>query len=515
MSKKLISVVLIVCMMFTVMSCGQSSNSSIGYGEEQWQIDRDEEPVTITYLTIGDKPTNGMTEEVVKKLNKILLKKVNAKLDIFYVGWNDYLDTYNRVIDSEDLDIDLIATSADWLDAWPNVIEGNFLPMTQEMLATFCPMTYANVKESQWKQCSYEGQIYFIPENEYSQWTNHGFVYRGDIANEAGVTDIKNWEDVTRYLEYVVDNKPDMIPWDADGTTNILGLGYLMSTSKYNPIYEISTYGIWGAYSDKPGVVISPYYEGQELIEFAKTMKHWNNIGVWREDLSDAGDNSDEFIDGTTSLDQQHTQMYFTDVRPQMEINQPISDTRFYWFGKESGNLMKDSILHGAMAISSRSKNPEKALMVYDLLRNNEECYRLIRYGIEGRQYVLTEGDKIEKPSGYNDQRDAFLTNFWWGRRDEFEKIDSSYAWDKYYELLEQYDYVAIDYPWDGYNFSSVLSDKRTKAVIEVFNKYIPELSYGQYDVTPEEEVALFREELKSAGFEEVTENIQRTIDEY
>ena len=176
---------------------------------------------------------------------------------------------------------------------------------------------------------------------------------------------------------------------------------------------------------------------------------------------------------------------------------------------------MKDSILHGAMAISSRSKNPEKALMVYDLLRNNEECYRLIRYGIEGRQYVLTEGDKIEKPSGYNDQRDAFLTNFWWGRRDEFEKIDSSYAWDKYYELLEQYEYVAIDYPWDGCNFTSVLSDKRTKAVIGVFDKYIPELSYGKYDVTPEEEVALFREALKHVGFEEVTENIQRIIDEY
>ena len=97
----------------------------------------------------------------------------------------------------------------------------------------------------------------------------------------------------------------------------------------------------------------------------------------------------------------------------------------------------------------------------------------------------------------------------------EFEKIDASYAWDKYYELLEQYDHVAIEYPWDGYNFGKILADKKTKAVISVFDKYIVEISYGMYEVTPEEEVALFREELKNAGFEEVTAEIHKTIDSY
>ena len=53
-----------------------------------WDIDFNEEPTTVTLLTIGDKPTNGMTEEAVAEINKILLKRVNAKLDIFYVGWD-------------------------------------------------------------------------------------------------------------------------------------------------------------------------------------------------------------------------------------------------------------------------------------------------------------------------------------------------------------------------------------------------------------------------------------------
>ena len=280
MVKKLISVVLIICIVLAVLSCGEHSDYSA-----------ENEVVTITYLTIGDKPTNGVTEEVVQEINKILLKKANARLDIFYVGWNDYLNNYNKVLESDDIDIDLVATSTDWLDAWPNVVKGSFLPLSREMLIAFCPKTYENVKDSQWEQCSYNGEVYFIPENEYTQWTNHGFVYRGDIASEAGLDEISSWGELTRYLQYVEDNKPNMIPWDSDGNTDILGLGYIMSVSKYNPIYEISTYGIWGAYSDKHEVLVSPYYEGEELINFARLMKLWKRAGVWRADLSNAGDN--------------------------------------------------------------------------------------------------------------------------------------------------------------------------------------------------------------------------------
>ena len=512
MRKRILSVLLIISMIAAVSACDhRGMDLAMDTG---WDVDFTEEPTTITYLTIGDKPTNGKTENVIKELNKILVKKVNAKLDIYYVGWDDYLNQYNSALRTAE-NIDLIGTSTDWLDAWPNVVDGNFLPMSKEMIRTFCPRTYFNVMEEQWNKCTYNGNIYFIPENEYTQWTNHGFIYRLDIARQAGIDCINNWNDLNDYMVYLTSNRQDMLAWDADGTNVIPTLGYLTSVSEYVPIYEISTYGLWGIYGKQSKTIESPYYSGEDYINYARLMKKWDEMGVWRAGLDGSGDNSDEFYSGYTALDEHHTQKYYTEIEPTMEVRQPGAEIDFYWFGKDCGNLQRTSILHGAMAISARSKNPEKALMVYDELRNDPECYRLICYGIEGVQYVRTKDGRIEKPSGYNENRDSIVTNFWWGRRDELELSDKDYAWDEYYELIDDYDHVAIDYLWDGYNLQFEMGNEELSAVLAICDEYIPRIAYGQYSCTPEEEVEEFRARLKEAGFENITNQIQKIVDSY
>lgn len=479
------------------------------------EIDYTKDPVTITYLTIGEKPSNGRTEEVIKELNSILEKEVNARLDIYYIPWKDYLENYNIALDSGDVDLDLIGTGSDWLDAWPNAIKGNFLPLSKEMLQEYCPQTYSNIKKEEWEKCSYNGSIYMIPENEYTQWINHGFVYRKDLAREAGLDRVRSWSDLDKYLKYVKKAHPDMLPWDADGKTVIHTLGYLMSARKYAPIYELSTYGIWGAYTDDLKTIVSPYYTGDEFLEYAKLMKDWDESGIWRDDFRFTGDNTEEFFSGYTSVVQHHTQKYYSEIKPTMDVMIPEAETDFFWFGEENGNLMKNSILHGAMAVYSGSKNPEKALMVYDLLRNDPRCYRLINYGIEGVQYEVNKNGLLEKPSGYNADRDGIVMNFWWGRRDALEIQDSSYNWSEYYDLIDTYDRNAYSYPWDSVPFSTEDINKEIKSIVEVFDKYLPEITYGQYDVTPEEEVTIFRQKLKEAGIEEVTAKLQRVLNSY
>ncbi len=518
MKKRIISSLLIMFLIIGTAACG-----SFGHSKENrktnddaykvWDIDFNEEPTTVTLLTIGDKPTNGMTEEAVAEINKILLKRVNAKLDIFYVGWDDYLHRYNEIISSKNSNIDLIGTGSDWLDAWPNARQGNFLPMSREMLQFFCPETYSRVTSAEWDKCSYDGKIYFIPENEYTQWTNHGFIYRADVAREAGYDKLQSWDDITGYFSYIVRKKPEMIAWDSDGTNTIIGLGYLMSQKKYNPIYEVTTYGLWGAYSDGDGKIVSPYYEGDEFIKFAKLMKEWDMIGVWRAGQKGAGDEIDEFYQGYSAVVQHHTAQYYNVIEPLLRVKNPSASAGFYWFGEENANLMKTSILHGAMAVSAYSKNPEKALMVYDVLRNDRTCYRLMRYGVEGMQYVSPDGKKMEKPRGYNADRDDITTNFWWGRRDDYELLDTELNWNDYYKLLDSYEHVAVDYPWDGYDFAYGLDQNKLQAVIEVCDKYIPEITYARYSIPPEAEVTLFRDALKEAGIEDITRQLQKIKD--
>ncbi len=510
MSKRIVSILLVLFMLMTIVACGKGENRGYQKNKAASQIDFSQKPVTITYLTIGDKPVNGRTEEVIEQLNKILIKRLNARLDIYYVGWNDYLQNYDRTLENPNAGIDLVGTGTDWLDAWPNVINGNFLPLTEEMIREYCPETFANVPKTTWKKCSYDGSIYFLPENEYTQWTNHGFIYRTDIAKEAGLSEVKSWDDLDKYFECVIKNHSEMTPWDFAGDSGVPALGYIMSSMKYVPIYEVTTYGLWGEDSNNKGKIISPFYMGDEFVEYARLMKKWNQMGVWRSNVSTAEDNTEEFYAGTSSVAQHHTQNFFTSIKPAMRVKNPDVGVKFYWFGKESGNLMRLSDLHGAMAISAYSQNPERALMVYDMLRNDEECYRLLRYGIEGIQYTVTDSGMMEKPSGYNEAKDGIVTNFWWGRRDVLEIPDSANSWDDYYELVGSYEHVAIDYPWDGVPFSTPQINAQLSEITAICDKYIPLISTGQYDKKPEDMVAEFRNELMKAGFERITGQLQR-----
>ena len=101
-----------------------------------------------------------------------------------------------------------------------------------------------------------------------------------------------------------------------------------------------------------------------------------------------------------------------------MDVKQPGSDVKMYYWGQENNNVSKPIKTHGAAAISANSKHPERALMVYDLLRNDEECYRYINYGVEGTDYIVTDDGKLAYPEGWDEATDKVDANFWCGRND-------------------------------------------------------------------------------------------------
>ena len=190
--KKLLSILLAV--MLVAGLCGLASAESpvaraADIWAEKWADVDTSEHVVINYMTTGDAPTSGANPEMLAELNKILTEKVNAEINIVWISWTDYLANYNLRIASMDGSIDLIGSSTDWLDAWPNAKRGGFLELDKEMLAKYAPVTWEAVPEDHWNVCTYEGDIYFIPEDKYSQWTNHGFAYRLDWAKEAGLAD--------------------------------------------------------------------------------------------------------------------------------------------------------------------------------------------------------------------------------------------------------------------------------------------------------------------------------------
>lgn len=491
--------------------------------DEEWfssDIDTSEH-VTIVYVTTGNKPTNTATDDMLAQLNEILTEKVNAELEIYYIEWTDYLTNYNLLLSSLDGTIDLVGTATDWLDAWPNAKKGAFLELSEDMLQTYCPKTYAQVEaDGHWEDCMYNGQIYLIPEDNYSQWINHGFMYRQDWADEAGLTDgVHSWEDMTTYFQGILDNHPDVIPWDSDGTpaTTVAG-GWIASHTDDILIDGLGTCMFYGTKED-PYTIISPYMDDDTLYDYADLMYEWNEMGVWRTDVLNNTETStrDELYAGTTGTDQHHTETWYGAVRPEMDEQQPGSDVGFFWFGEEMGNLVRMTTTHGAMAISAASQNPERALMVYDLLRNDEECYRLFNYGIEGVQYEFVDPEDessllIQRPESYDEETDGIVTDYWWGRNDDLELRWNDCYWDGLDEISQVYESVAIDYPYGQFVIDTSPISSYISSMSEVWDTYMKQIAFGQSD-DPHGLVDEFREQMKNAGYDEVLSYLQEQMD--
>ena len=486
--KRLGAMLLAGTMLLGATACGGGSNSSTtgnaaksedsasttetGGTTSSGDIDTSEH-VVITYMVTGDKPDGKSAErldEMMEKLNAILTEKVNAELEIYYIGWTDYLSNYNLTLAQMDGSVDLVGTASDWLDAWPNAKNGAFLELSEDMLKTYAPKTWESVSQDHWDLCKYNGSIYLIPEDNYAQMAN----------------------------------------------------GWITSHSNFVAIDGVCSGALWGGTKDDLYTITTPAYTDTDMmVEYAKLMKEWDNIGVWKTDVlnNTASSNRDDYRIGRVAAEQHHTQTW-TDLcsaTPSNTIYQddPDAESGFFYFGEETGNVVALSITHGAMAVSAASKNPERALMVYDLLRNDEECYRLLCYGIEGVSYEINDEGLRTTPEGYNSDTDNIngMTNWWWGRNDDLEIRDATRNWDAIDKLYSEYDSLKIDYPYG--QFVPEVDDIQSKIdnINEVYTNYTKQISYGKYQGTAEEIVAEMQSALKQAGIEEVTAALQEQFD--
>ena len=545
MKKKLVSLLLATTMVAGLVGCGNSNggssdtsattdtksetsattadtSSTEAASTETADIDTSEH-VVITYMTTGGSDEGNGNPDMLAKLNEILTEKVNAELKIYHIDWTNYLSVYNLTLAQMDGSVDLVGTASDWLDAWPNAKNGAFLELSEDMLKTYAPKTWESVPAEHWDLCKYNGEIYLMPEDNYAQWTNHGFAYRLDWAKEAGLTDgVKSWEDLTTYFKYVKETYGNDLKylWDSDGTQyNQMVGGWITSHSNYVAIDGLNSGAMWGGSKDDLYTVYSPYMtDTDSLVEYAKLMKELNDLGVFPTNVlnNTAAQNRDEYRVGQVAVEQHHTETW-TDLCSHTSSNtiydtDEDAETGFFYFGEETGNVVALSITHGAMAVSAGSKNPERALMVYDLLRNDPECYRLFNYGIEGVQYAIDENGMKYTPDTYDQATQEIQTNFWWGRNDDLGLKDATKNWDAIDKLYAEYDSLKIDYPYG--QFIPDVDDIQGKIdnVSSVQEEYMKQISFGLYSGSAEDIVAEYQAALEKAGINDVTAALQEQI---
>ncbi|QUI21601.1 ABC transporter substrate-binding protein [Vallitalea pronyensis] len=527
LKSKILALLMIVLLVVSGVGCGSekatnggeesknpsssSNTESNDNGESEGTQDTKEELefVELTYLALGNVPTNGQLELAMEEWNKILKEEINAHLKIEWVEWADWLTKYNLLMVSGE-PIDLI-TSGDWLDMWANAEKGAFMPL--DNLIQYAPLTSADIQDHEWENCKLDGTTYFFPENNYTQYVNHGMYYRGDWAKEFGI-EVTDYKSLGDYLQAVKDNKEGVIPFDVNGTQYELFDGWVTSELGAMNLLMIPTgfhKVVWAKSKDDLFNVYSPIFS-DEFVDFAVMMKEWGDAGYWREDvLNFKGDTRELFKAGQSGADQHHTQTYRT-LRYEMDNLVPGSDIQFFPFASTKKNLVQTPVIHGAMAVGANSQNPERAVMAYEIMRQNEEFYRLFNFGREGVQYIIEDGVK-KRPEGYVDAEHEFYTDFWAGREDKFElPTDTEFA--GIYDLWEDFNSYAIPDPYSRFIFDRTSVEAELAAISDVTSVFGPAITYGKTG-DPVAAVEEYREALKKAGIDKVLEEVQKQMNDH
>ena len=472
-------------------------------------------PVTVTLLILGDRPTGNRVDAVLEEINKITSERIGAVLRLRHIEWANWQNQYQLALASRDSSFDLVTTSTTWLFAWEIARRGGFYPLTPELLEKNAPKTWAAVSPAHWDICTWEDSIWFIPESQFTQYINHGMYWRKDWAKEGGLEEITVFEDLETYFDIVKEHIPDVFPWDISGNHLPLGMigAYMQSKRMVQPILGVATgnYTLFEYDVNDPYTVVSLAMDSNEMFEAARMFDRWAKKGFWREDvLNYQGEPYYLFISGLSGAYQHHTNSFFG-VRVTMDLEQPGSDIQMYYFGQENNNVNKNLITHAAMAVNGASGNVEKALQMYDLLRNDRELYLLFNYGIEGIDYIVNADGAFRRPDDFNDMTDLLGINFWGGRMDEFEPVWDNW-WPGRQDMIDNLNSFTMEYPLEKFIFDSSRVSAEMSALGNVAMIHLPSLYFGK-TADPDTAVEEFRAALRQAGFDRVKEEIQLQLD--
>ncbi|MFI3201354.1 MAG: ABC transporter substrate-binding protein [Eubacteriales bacterium] len=169
------------------------------------------------------------------------------------------------------------------------------------------------------------------------------------------------------------------------------------------------------------------------------------------------------------------------------------------------------SVSQGAMmAISTASKNPERAMMFLNLLNTDSHLMTLLNYGVEGIHYHYNDNGLVE----FTDERKQYTP---WrngmGNVTILPVMEGEGDENYWEDVFLSYYNTAKDIPILGFTFDASNVEIQSAALVNVATQYALSLSTGQ--INPATELDKFLEALDNAGMQEYLAEAQAQLEEF
>ncbi len=509
--KKALCLLLTLVMVMGLAACGgdpsgssepptgnsEAPSGGVG-GNSESVINFDEDPYEVSIQFVGLFEANNNVENVEAALNEITLKKINCTVDIVPVFIGDLPTTTSLgVAGGEKMDVVTVGLTS----GITSMVSDDLLLPLDDLLAERGQAALdvtKNVAEAQ----KINGQTYAITGYPYAALAG-GFVYNKTMADQYGIEmhDEMTTEELGAAAEKLKENGVYFTAFGNSAQCNykfMYGGDLFGSTGEYGGILDAANNN-----------TITNIYDSQEMRDYFKTIKSWNDAGYLP-----AGQLTD-----TTSIQEYFNQQRIFGTTTAYTVDQLAS-----WQSAdfESGIVrMSDPLLSTGsvtelmLGIASNCERPDKAMDLINLIYSDPEVANLFKYGVEGTDYVAVEGTEnvITAEGTPNADHNSYYSAFVRVGDPLKMKVVSPLT-DSYYADLKAFESAAKKSTAFGYTFDSSSFGAESGAISSVLQEKLPMLNAGEVadvDAAVDDLVAA----LKAAGIDDVIAANQEQLNTY
>ncbi len=498
--KKLLALILAVLMVVGLFAgCGGSGSGSASSNgpalNEDGTLDTSEEVNLVMYV-ISDRPAG--QDLVDENLNKILKEKINTTLTINWIAWSDYANKYPLLFSSGEV-FDLVYSSS-WLNFTSLAQKGAFMSL-DELWPTYAPNNFAKTTTEAKMQATVDGHYYCIP-SQLATYRAYGAIYRTDLVEGTDWSGkMETFEDFEAYLDIVKATHPEIEPLNVYSSGSemddcwIFNQGYNPSKGSTNDFlfYDMS--------AENPK--LETFYEIESIPAFLELMGRWNEKGFFSKSAL-ADTDSNKMNNGKAALN-----VHNIDSFSGAHIQHPEWGFAYAPINKYMAHL---PFTQDSVSISNTSKNPERAMVFWELLTSDQEVYDAFMYGVLGTTYEVNEEGQMRILDNANYGTSAMWAARTTGlNRDGIGTPASYKEWHAKFEEQIAADNTAEKYSAFTIDTSSI--ETEYSACQNVHQQYWWPLELGYVD--PVEGLAEYKAKMEAAGIEKVREVIQAQLDAY
>lgn len=487
-----------------MMLCGMSTFAA---AEEAKPL----EHVTLEWYVAEDaKPDN---QTVFDAINAYLEEKINTTINFHFIGYSEYAQKVSTILMSGQ-EVDIVnANSA--LNYVEYVKKGAFLPM-EELLPQYAPETYKMIPEGYWSAMRVDDHIYGIPSYKDS-CQMYCVIANETLANTLGMdlsgVVLENYQDMVPILYEAWEKRNEMFPEDAKLpiTRTFPDLDRWAQYETINGLAVVNVPGVEDYEGMGKGEIVFNKYATKEYRDMSKTMAKMVTDGVLPYDLFNF-DSSRIYNKEGKYLVEDLGSGYVTVAK---NMCSPNWDAMMIPFADK---IASTAYLHNAVeCISATSKNPERAMMVLELINTDNFVATALRFGLEGVHWNMSDEPGVLDFTGTKNEDAANRGHYYWYGA-QFGAIVHSYVPAGYpanfNDLILEANASAISDTNMGFIFDPSPVQNEIAACNAVISEYEMNLKFG---FIPEEDVDAnideFLAKLEASGASKIVAEAQAQLD--